>query len=94
MYIVLRSPMTEINEKEIEKTWLKRIRAFIGVLGMILPWIALVGASIVAKAKPEAIARFKAAIERKRQIAAELEKEMTEEYEKQTGKKVKSFFVL
>jgi vacuolar-type H+-ATPase subunit H len=46
------------------------------------------------KAKPEAIARFKAAIERKRQIAAELEKEMTEEYEKQTGKKVKSFFVL
>ena len=31
MYIVLRSPMTEINEKEIEKTWLKRIRAFIGV---------------------------------------------------------------
>ncbi|WP_294957388.1 hypothetical protein [uncultured Fibrobacter sp.] len=41
--------MTEINEKEIEKTWLKRIRAFIGVLGMILPWLALLGAALVNK---------------------------------------------
>lgn len=44
--------------------------------------------------RPEAMARFKAAIARKRQIAAELEKEMSEEYEKETGKKAKSFFVL
>lgn len=46
------------------------------------------------KTRPDAIARFKAAVARKRQIAAELEKEMSDEYEKETGKKVKSFFVL
>lgn len=44
--------------------------------------------------KKEAMARFKTALNRKRQIATELEKEMSEEYEKATGKKIKSFFVL
>ncbi|WP_290943458.1 hypothetical protein [Fibrobacter sp.] len=41
--------------KRCAESWLKRIRNLAGFLGMILPWIALVGASIVAKAKPEAI---------------------------------------
>ena len=36
---------------DIEKAWLKRIRNFIGILGMILPWISLVGAILVARAK-------------------------------------------
>lgn len=44
--------------------------------------------------RQDAMVRFKAALNRKRQIAAELEKEMSEEYEKETGKKIKSFFVL
>ena len=39
--------MSEINNSE--KIWLKRIRAFIGVLGMILPWLSLLGAALVAR---------------------------------------------
>ncbi|MBO7062149.1 hypothetical protein [Fibrobacter sp.] len=39
------------NDKtiDVEKIWLKRIRAFIGILGMILPWLALLGAVLVAR---------------------------------------------
>jgi hypothetical protein len=39
------------NDKtiDVEKIWLKRIRAFIGILGMILPWLALLGAVFVAR---------------------------------------------
>ena len=39
--------MSENNTSE--KIWLKRIRAFIGVLGMILPWLSLLGAALVAR---------------------------------------------
>lgn len=41
--------------KKCAASWLKRIRNFAGFLGMILPWIALVGAAIVAKANPQVI---------------------------------------
>ena len=41
--------------KECAESWLKRIRNFAGFLGMILPWIALIGAAIVAKSKPDII---------------------------------------
>lgn len=41
--------------KNCAESWLKRIRNFAGFLGMILPWIALIGAAIVAKAKPDII---------------------------------------
>ena len=38
-----------------KKIWLKRIRNFVGILGMLLPWIALLGAYIVSRAKPDTI---------------------------------------
>lgn len=41
--------MSENNATDIDKVWLKRIRNLIGVLGMILPWIALAGVGIVAR---------------------------------------------
>ena len=41
--------------KNCAESWLKRIRNFAGFLGMILPWIALIGAVIVAKAHPTII---------------------------------------
>ena len=41
--------------KNCAESWLKRIRNFAGFLGMILPWIALIGAVIVAKANPTII---------------------------------------
>jgi len=41
--------------KKCAESWLKRIRNFAGFLGMILPWIALIGAAIVAKSKPDSI---------------------------------------
>lgn len=43
--------MSGNNSADIEKAWLKRIRNFIGILGMILPWISLVGAILVARTK-------------------------------------------
>lgn len=42
--------------RKANKIWLKRIRVFAGFLGMLLPWIALLGAYIVAKARPDSIA--------------------------------------
>lgn len=41
--------------RKANKIWLKRIRVFAGFLGMLLPWIALLGAYIVSKAQPDAI---------------------------------------
>jgi hypothetical protein len=41
--------------KRCAETWMKRIRNFAGFLGMVLPWIALVGAAIYAKAQPTKI---------------------------------------
>ena len=41
--------------RKANKIWLKRIRVFAGFLGMLLPWIALLGAYIVAKAQPGSI---------------------------------------
>ena len=39
--------------KKANKIWLKRIRVFAGVLGMTLPWIAMLGAVIVSKAQTQ-----------------------------------------
>ena len=44
--------------KKANKTWLKRIRVFAGVLGMTLPWIAMLGAFIVSKAQPQIIPEY------------------------------------
>ena len=44
--------------------------------------------------REEALARVNAAKKLKREIAAELEKEMKTQYEKETGKKANYFFVL
>ena len=41
--------------KNCAASWLKRIRNFVGFLGMILPWIALVGTTIFVKSQPEKI---------------------------------------
>ncbi|SHK22292.1 MULTISPECIES: hypothetical protein [unclassified Fibrobacter] len=41
--------------KNCAESWLKRIRNFAGFLGMILPWISLIGAVIVSKSKPQNI---------------------------------------
>lgn len=41
--------MSESKNIDSDKIWLKRVRAFIGVLGMILPWLALLGAALVNK---------------------------------------------
>jgi hypothetical protein len=51
---VLSEDEIKITKKCYEQ-WLKRIRNFAGFLGMVLPWIALIGAIIVAKAQPENI---------------------------------------
>ncbi|MGI6231630.1 MAG: hypothetical protein ACOYJF_02120 [Prevotella sp.] len=48
----------------------------------------------ITKKREEALARVNAAKRRKREIAAELEKEMKAQYEKETGKKANYFFVL
>ncbi len=48
----------------------------------------------IRKKREEALARVNAAKKRKREIAAELEKEMKTQYEKETGKKANYFFVL
>jgi hypothetical protein len=48
----------------------------------------------IVRTRPEAIARFKAAKDRKRIVVEELKKELSESYEKRTGKKPTSFFVL
>ncbi len=44
--------------RKANKTWLKRIRVFAGVLGMTLPWIAMLGAFIVSKAQPQIIPEY------------------------------------
>lgn len=50
----LQNAVTKATEDE-KKIWLKRIRNFVGILGMLLPWISLLGAFIVSKAKPGTI---------------------------------------
>ena len=45
----MRCNMSESKITDNDKIWLKRIRTFIGVLGMILPWLALLGAALVNK---------------------------------------------
>ena len=39
--------MSESNTNDVNKIWMKRIRNFVGILGMILPWLALLGAILV-----------------------------------------------
>ena len=42
--------MSETQAVDTDKIWLKRIRNFIGILGIILPWVSLVGAILVDRA--------------------------------------------
>ena len=41
--------MVSCNTEECEKIWLKRIRNLAGFMGMILPWVSLLGAILVAR---------------------------------------------
>ena len=41
--------MSDCKAEDLEKIWLKRIRNLTGIMGMILPWVALLGAILVAK---------------------------------------------
>ncbi|WP_405338609.1 hypothetical protein [Fibrobacter sp.] len=43
--------MSEKNTDDIEKIWMKRVRNLAGFLGMILPWVSLIGAILVARTK-------------------------------------------
>ena len=43
------------DSENVHLVWLKRIRNLAGILGMILPWVALLGAVIVSKANPGSI---------------------------------------
>ena len=43
--------MSERNTDDIEKIWMKRIRNLAGFMGMILPWVSLIGAILVARTK-------------------------------------------
>lgn len=41
--------MSTNTADEVETIWLKRIRIFIGILGLILPWLSLIGTVFVAR---------------------------------------------
>lgn len=41
--------MEKCNTEDCEKIWLKRIRNLAGFMGMILPWVSLIGAVLVAR---------------------------------------------
>jgi hypothetical protein len=43
--------MSEKNTDDIEKIWMKRVRNLAGFMGMILPWVSLIGAILVARTK-------------------------------------------
>lgn len=43
--------MSEKNTDDIEKIWMKRVRNLAGFMGMILPWVSLIGAILVAHTK-------------------------------------------
>ena len=41
--------MSEKNTDNVEKIWMKRVRNLAGLMGMILPWLSLIGAILVAR---------------------------------------------
>lgn len=43
--------MSECKSEDMDKVWMKRIRNLAGLMGMILPWVSLLGAILVARTK-------------------------------------------
>ena len=41
--------MSESKPQDMDKIWMKRIRNLAGLMGMILPWVSLLGAILVAR---------------------------------------------
>jgi hypothetical protein len=41
--------MSENKPQDMDKIWMKRIRNLAGLMGMILPWVSLLGAILVAR---------------------------------------------
>ena len=40
--------MSECKSEDVDKIWMKRVRNLAGLMGMILPWLSLIGAILVA----------------------------------------------
>lgn len=43
--------MSQCKSEDMEKIWMKRVRNLAGLMGMILPWVSLLGAIFVAHTK-------------------------------------------
>lgn len=43
--------MSNCNAENVDKVWMKRVRNLAGLMGMILPWLSLIGAILVARTK-------------------------------------------
>lgn len=43
--------MSQCKSEDMEKIWMKRVRNLAGLMGMILPWVSLLGAILVAHTK-------------------------------------------
>ena len=43
--------MSPCKSEDMEKIWMKRVRNLAGLMGMILPWVSLLGAILVAHTK-------------------------------------------
>ena len=43
--------MSNCNAENVDKVWMKRVRNLAGLMGMILPWLSLIGTILVARTK-------------------------------------------
>jgi hypothetical protein len=43
--------MSNSKSEDMDKIWMKRVRNLVGLMGMILPWVSLIGAILVARTK-------------------------------------------
>ena len=43
--------MSDSKSEDMDKIWMKRVRNLVGLMGMILPWVSLIGAILVARTK-------------------------------------------
>ena len=43
--------MSDCKNVDVDKVWMKRVRNLAGLMGMILPWVSLLGAVLVARTK-------------------------------------------
>lgn len=52
--------MSDCKNVDVDKVWMKRVRNLAGLMGMILPWLSLIGAILVARTQgyPENFWKF------------------------------------